>query len=73
MDANNVIMGNLALQGTIGVNMIVKSRSCLFSMVFVEYMAGTEQPLPRINGIKALPDSPNFRKSLSNRKAILVM
>jgi len=68
---NNAIIGSFALHGTNGESITVITLSSEFSIVLVEEIAGTEQPVPIIKGTSDFPLSPNFWKILSNIRAIL--
>ena len=56
---NNAITGSLAPQGIKVVVIIVKRRSCSFSIVRLDIMPGTPQPEEISIGIKLLPLIPN--------------
>ena len=64
-----VRIGSFAPQLKNGITRIVAVRSLSSASVLVLIIAGTEQPKPIIIGINALPESPNFLKSLSRMNA----
>ena len=68
---NKDIIGSFALHGTNGESITVIVFSPEFSIVFVEAIAGTEHPVPIMNGTSDFPLSPNFWKILSNIREIL--
>ena len=71
--ATAVRMGSFAPQEKKGITLMVAVRSFSSARVRVFIMAGTEQPKPIIMGMKALPESPKRRNTLSRMKAIRAM
>ena len=65
--------GSLAPQGIVVVVIIVIRRSFSFSIVRVAMIPGTPQPCEIINGMKDLPERPNFLKILSMINATRAM
>ncbi len=65
--------GSLAEQLIKGMSIMVRRLSFSFSIVRAPITAGTVHPKPMSIGIKAFPDRPKFRSSLSIIKAPLAM
>ena len=70
---NKAIIGNFALHGTKGVSMTVNVFCRFTSITLADDIAGTEHPVPTINGTRDFPLNPIAENSRSKINAARVI